>query len=78
MEGALLPEGGGDEPHESPLQRASDLEHATGGLLEGTGLDGLRNEGHPGVEDAVLQAAEGLAEGHVADDVKGGEVCNYG
>lgn len=37
-------------------------------------LDPLEDDGDPGVQGAALEAAKGLAEGQVADDVKGGVV----
>lgn len=56
------------------LQPRTGFENTTGGLLERACLDRLSNQLDPVLLFAISQTAEGLAEGHVADDIEGSEV----
>lgn len=71
---ALLAEVLGDQATQQTLHETIGAEHAARSLLVGPGLDGLRDERDPGVEEARVEAAKGFAKGHVANDVEGGEV----
>lgn len=72
MSVSLLAQIRGDRGAQGLLHETVGLEHAMSGLLVGAGLDGLRDERHPRVEDAVFETSKGVAKGHVADDVEGG------
>lgn len=70
MRDALVEQRLGHEHLEKRLEHLVALEHEE----VNPDLDVVKDEAHPGVVVGVLEAAEGLAEGQVADDVEGGEV----
>lgn len=72
----LLSQVAGDELNKKPLREASSREHASGGLLKGSGLDSLCNKRDPGMEHTVPQAAKGFTKRHVSNDVEGSKVCS--
>lgn len=72
----LLPQVARDELNKKLLRKASSREHASGGLLEGSGLDSLCNKRDPGMEHTVPQAAKGLTKRHVSNDVECSKVCS--
>ena len=64
----------GNESAERLLHEGASREHASRGLLKSTSLDGLSDEGDPGMELAFTETAKRLTESHVADDIERREV----